>query len=770
MKNIIKYLFLVTLVCGVTSCEDFLTPEPTAQLSTQYFYSNDDEVEAAVTALYYTIRTGGHGTTYTSSFNGFSDEDIHYNVGDDRIDCYSMTATTSNVLTMWSGMYSGLKNIAYLLEGIEENKDNLSDAVYKNAKGEALFLRGYFHFMLAQWFCHPDTGIPMYISTIDSYEGASMPISKLHEHYIQIEADMKAAEELLDSTQQTWSSLGYSERVTVTAIQGMLARVALHAAGCPNYGGYKYGGHDGNTNNQSDAQGYYYKLALEYAEKVINSGQHELTESYSEAFIAPAQDLYVSENIWEIGYHYTGTSGSETNIGGNVGQLFGLGRACDDLETGTDINDSLLVTNYRYMHPRLYVSYELGDDRRDWNYANFTYESNTLLKIPKEIYTNTHYTLPVASGGMGGSSTSNTLQPAYSLPVSLMWGIQPGKWRREYESRIVRDGNSTTTNMPLLRYADVLLMAAEAIIEMNILKDNLDASLAARPMTDAAEYINEVRERAIPSEYATQTWAVSHIIWDENNRGYVEVPEIEVSGGSGSGFEIFTGVDLWSSSHGRLRMGIASMGSGYNTPPTITVKGSRTITWKANTDYTIGDYVSAPTSGSTTQYRIYRATTTGNSGVTSPTHSSSTATPESSTVTWQHISGTYYTTAVAPVVRVIVGQTGVRSVGSDGALVNLNDDDDMRNFIRDERRRELCFENLRRQDLKRWGILYSTMSTMSLDYDGQTEGVIAFGSGGSGGDQITTAGSNITVNNANYLPIPQTQLALNRNLIQNPGY
>ncbi len=769
MKNIIKYLFLVALVCGVTSCKDFLNPEPTAQLSTQYFYSNDDEVEAAVTALYYTIRVGAHGTTYTSSFNGFSDEDIHYNVGDDRVDCYSMLATNSNVLSFWTQMYTGLKNIAYLLEGIEENKENLSETVYKNAKGEALFLRGYFHFMLAQWFCHPDTGIPMYLTTVGSYEDASMPLSKLHEHYIQIEKDMKEAEALLASTGQTWKTLGYSERVTVTAIQGMLARVALHAAGAPNYGGSKYGGATGDLNSQSEAQAYYYRLALEYAEEVIDSGYHELCESYSEAFIAPTQDLYVSENIWEIGYHYTGTSGSETNIGGNVGVLFGLTRSCTDLTTSTTLYDSCLLTNYRYMHPRLYVSYGLGDDRRDWNYANFTYETNTLYKIPKEIYTTTHYTLPVSQGGMGGSSTNNTLQPTYSLPVSLMWGIQPGKWRREYESRIVRDGNTTTTNMPLLRYADVLLMAAEAIVGLN---GGLDNEGIARPTTDAVDYINEVRHRAIPSKYETQTKAVSHIIWDENNRGYVEVPEIEVSGGSGEGFEIYTATDLWSSSHGRLRIGISDIGSGYDTPPTITVKGSRTITWKANTDYIIGDYISSPTSTSTTtQFRIYRANTSGNSGDTAPTHSSSTANPGgTSTVTWTHISGTYNTGSVAPVVRVIVGDTGIRSLGTNTSLVNTSDPTAMLEFIQDERRRELCFENLRRQDLKRWGILYSTMSGMSDDYYGFTEGVIAFASGGSGGDQLTTAASNITVNNANYLPIPQTQLALNRNLIQNPGY
>jgi starch-binding outer membrane protein, SusD/RagB family len=62
-----------------------------------------------------------------------------------------------------------------------------------------------------------------------------------------------------------------------------------------------------------------------------------------------------------------------------------------------------------------------------------------------------------------------------------------GKWRREYELNIpsVRQQNYTSCNFPIIRYADVLLMAAEADLKVN-----------GSPSTTAVEYFNQIRRRA----------------------------------------------------------------------------------------------------------------------------------------------------------------------------------------------------------------------------------------------------------------------------------
>jgi hypothetical protein len=62
-----------------------------------------------------------------------------------------------------------------------------------------------------------------------------------------------------------------------------------------------------------------------------------------------------------------------------------------------------------------------------------------------------------------------------------------GKWRREYELNLppIRLQNNTSCNFPIIRYADVLLMAAEADLKVN-----------GSPGADAVRYFNMVRRRA----------------------------------------------------------------------------------------------------------------------------------------------------------------------------------------------------------------------------------------------------------------------------------
>ncbi len=785
MKNIFRFLFLVALISSVTSCKDFLSPEPMDDPTTEIFYTTEAEVTAALTSIYKPLRESFFGSTYTLDFNGFSDEDTHYNWSEDRVRDYSVTATNSSLSTFWNNIYYALKDVAYLLEGIEENKAALQDDnnTYTKARGEALFFRGYYHFMLAQWFCSVNNGVPMYTKTIDSYKDASMPLTKLEDLFEQIIEDMIEAQELLAEVNQTWTSLGYSERVTVTAVQGMLARVCLFAAGDPNNGGSK-------------GKPYYYNLAKEYAEKVITSGSHDLATkdsygqgAYAQVFIDQTQDAYNTENIWEVGYQYTGTSGSDTNTGGAVGQQFGLERDCDDEITGDALNDSLLANGYRYLHPRLLTSYGYGDSRRDWNYANFIYEDQTLKKLAKTITSSTYVSTGFSAGGMGGSVSFDSGSdygvvnngPLYELSSTTMWVSNVGKWRREYESRITRDGNNTTTNFPLLRFSDVLLMAAEAHIELADASNGTHAYTYA--LSSAVTYIDRVRARAVGD---TQTMGlVAEIIVDDDsnyNRGFIDLTvedNLEIDHKNGDGFVPFIGSSVRvDSNYGRLCIGVDERGSGYTfgDAPTLKLVGGpynngRQITWQANTSYTAGTVVSSLIDEAAGTYRLYRATTSGTSTDVNPMRSSGTYTVSESGedygLSWIHLSGYYTLSNPAPKLAVYVTD-GVAPTLS-GMKVETGDVSSMREALRDERRRELCFEALRRQDLKRWGILYSRVVEASNDSSGNSVyGIPPYTSG-----PVTTLGNAanaINLNRARYLPIPQDQLTLNRNLIQNDGY
>ena len=100
--------------------------------------------------------------------------------------------------------------------------------------------------------------------------------------------------------------------------------------------------------------------------------------------------------------------------------------------------------------------YESTDTRRDWAIAPFTYAYNS--NPPTKVYVN-----------------NNTATERFI-----------GKFRREYELTpfASQQKRANPTNWPLLRYSDVLLMAAEAENEVN------------GPTAKALQYLNEVRARA----------------------------------------------------------------------------------------------------------------------------------------------------------------------------------------------------------------------------------------------------------------------------------
>jgi hypothetical protein len=97
------------------------------------------------------------------------------------------------------------------------------------------------------------------------------------------------------------------------------------------------------------------------------------------------------------------------------------------------------------------------DTRRDWAIAPFYYKYNS--NPPEEVY--------------------------YDIHVSIT-NVFIGKYRRDHELTPAgsKQKRANGTNWPLLRYADVLLMAAEAENEVN------------GPTSKALQYINEVRARA----------------------------------------------------------------------------------------------------------------------------------------------------------------------------------------------------------------------------------------------------------------------------------
>lgn len=415
-------LFSITL----SACSDLLDTKPTDFIDTEAYYKTPEQLQTALNAVYTQLRSvDTYGNNYLYMFNSNTDESYtrltdpqptyQYSAGDDKIDA------------LWRGLYTGITRANLLLSKVDgvSAPQNKKDVI----KGEALFLRGYYHFLLVSNY----GDVPLILEPLGSVSDVHVPRTPAKTVYEAIIKDMTEAEALLET--QTATSLGYGGKVTRTAVQGMLARVCLYAAGYPVMDPSKY------------------EDALHWSKKVIDSKEHALAPDYKQIFINYAQDKYdVKESMLEI--EFLGV----TN-GGNLGCTYTgrfSGIQCSDNEKGFS-SGHLRATR------KLFDSYEIDpasttlpnkeslDLRRDWNCADYTWGS--------------------------GSSAVRTA-------VTNTWNMNAGKWRREYEALLPKDKNYTSQNFALLRYADVLLMFAEAE----------NAVHGATP--DAYDAINQVRRRA----------------------------------------------------------------------------------------------------------------------------------------------------------------------------------------------------------------------------------------------------------------------------------
>ena len=425
----IRLLSVIIGIVLLSSCNKFLDVQPQVVLTPLQEYQTPTQITAALAGIYTNFKYI-YASAYETEYTVATDESYYYNTSFPFTN-YSNTSTdnsTNNTAGFWKYCYQSIDNANLLLDNIDASAaiGHVADSSVRHAKGEAYFLRGYYYFLLAQWF----GGVPLELHSLGSPTDVYIARTPLSQVYNQIIADMTVADSLLYD--QTFANQHYSERVTQEAVEGILARVCLYAAGQPN----------NDTKRYNDA--------LHWSTKLINAGTHGLVHPYSQVFIDECKKNYNLENIWEIGFDEKGPG--KLSSGGGVGVFCGVSQTYNDGTSGAPLYDSGYCYAYVKLHPRLYCSYQSDDYRRNWNCSNYTF-SNAVKVL---------------------------------LASSKYWSRSPAKWRREYEPPISRSVQATSgTNFPMLRYADVLLMAAEAENEVN-------------GPNNAYQYINLVRERSIP--------------------------------------------------------------------------------------------------------------------------------------------------------------------------------------------------------------------------------------------------------------------------------
>lgn len=257
---------------------------------------------------------------------------------------------------------------------------------------------------------------------------------------------------------------GYKGRFSKSAAYALLVRVNMFRAGWSLQ-------QNGNMERYPEYLEYY-KKAVHYADILINSGKHALNPSYERVFRNMCElQLEPKENIYEIQFY----SKTATNVGSsNMGTYNG-----PSIADGSSFGRA---NSFIKTHHFFYDSFDVEDKRRDVAVATWRVQLKDGANVFSEIARKQSYT----------------------------WS--PGKWRRNWHTDTPLDPNNTNVNWLYIRYADVLLMKAEA-----------ENALYSTPTKEAMECVNMVKRRGFGKDPLVADIEVDYKLQDYDANSFFEL-------------------------------------------------------------------------------------------------------------------------------------------------------------------------------------------------------------------------------------------------------
>ena len=452
-KHFLLYTFFaLSLTTATTSCEDLLTEEPNSSYDKDTFFDSEANAEMAIMGIYSSISDYRHYGWYEMAAH--ASDDTYYTArthSDNTIhDMVHYRVNSSNewVEMLWQLKYQGIDRANMAIDGIQNMAGYADSESLHTLEAEARFLRAFLAFDLVKYW----GDVPFKTSYTSNYDEAFGPRVDRDTIYNQIIEDLTYAKEHTE-----WATASSSpERVTQGAARALLMRVYLQRAGYSLQ-------MDGQLTRPDDAtRATYFNAVIDEWEAFRANGYHDFySGGYEQFFRNFSEDVLDSqESIFEIAFYHqqdsrnggcwgiyngpqvaepTGISSSETNnyMGRANGFFITVPEWRDFFEANDSVRRDVTICTYR-----------------------FTWDATNKQHVQQERNAGSWY---------------------------------PGKWRREWMTAETRNKNMNygDVNYCVLRYADVVLMAAEAYNETGntseawTLLNSVRSRAGATPITSA---------------------------------------------------------------------------------------------------------------------------------------------------------------------------------------------------------------------------------------------------------------------------------------------
>ncbi len=197
LKNIKKYLPIVTVLISCFSCDEYLDiPLPTDSLFTDQVFKQDKTTAAALNGVYGELTTEYYLSKLGLETAFYTDEYTPLNSGSTYLTTYENNLTPINAPEFYSKMYPFLYRVNLIIEGVTN-----TDATLKNKDqylGEAYFLRAFIFYNLAN--VYGDIPLP---TTSEFAKNNTLSRTPKSDVYLQVVEDLKMAINLLPEFYKT---------------------------------------------------------------------------------------------------------------------------------------------------------------------------------------------------------------------------------------------------------------------------------------------------------------------------------------------------------------------------------------------------------------------------------------------------------------------------------------------------------------------------------------------------------------------------------------
>ncbi|MEP6931290.1 MAG: RagB/SusD family nutrient uptake outer membrane protein, partial [Flavobacterium sp.] len=434
-----KILIAGLVLTGLfTSCsEDYLDAPAKSTLDESIIFSTAGLAEGAVDGIKIPFAETNSYRGRFLPFYGLNTDIEWYNSSQTVSDASDLCTYDAKVLNSqmntsnnaWAMMFSGIERANICIRGLRTYGNPKPGTDLGYLLGEALTLRAiYYADLVKAW-----GDVPARFEPISS-ETLYLPKSSRDVIYKQLIADLGEASALVPWPNES-AATNSVERINKAFVKGFRARLAMVASGYQQYP-------DGirrSTDPQLSVANMY-ALALQESRSVIGSGSAHLESSFETFWRKYNQEYLVAggESLWELPF------------------AEGRGRMLFTFAVRHTTNDQFHANGPNRGGtagplPFVFYDYDKADTRRDVTCVPYKY----------------------------GTAVNNVAKQ--ELGALNTWYF--GKYRYEWMTRFVTSTNDDGVNKIYMRYAEVLLIAAEAANE-------IEGPSAAAP------YLKEIRRRA----------------------------------------------------------------------------------------------------------------------------------------------------------------------------------------------------------------------------------------------------------------------------------